>query len=278
MDRWKFYDITHRDHLICNPTSVAKLDELIGLLDLGPEPRALDIASGKGEFIVRVAERFGGPSGAGFRGVAADISPYCTADLRARAASRVPSAALEVLEMDGAEYHPAAGSFDLASCMGGSWVFGGHRETLHFLARAVKPGGAVVAGQPFWRKEPGAEFLAWSGLKSDQFGSHLENVEAGEAEELVPLLALVSSGDEWDRYETLQWRAAARYADAHPDDPDVTELLARVEHSRREYLNWGRDTLGWALYVFGARSRKSGDRTATAADPDTSAGADLALT
>jgi SAM-dependent methyltransferase len=128
MDRWKFYDITHRDHLICNPTSVAKLDELIGLLDLGPKPRALDIASGKGEFIVRVAERFGGPSGAGFRGVAVDISPYCTA-----------------------------------------------------------------------------------------------------------------------------WRAAARYAEAHPRDPDVAELLARVEHSRREYLNWGRDTLGWALYVFETR-------------------------
>jgi len=64
---------------------------------------------------------------------------------------------------------------------------------------------------------------------------------------------LVSSDDEWDRYETLQWRAAARYADLHADDPEVTELLARVEKSRREYLSWGRDTLGWALYLFATR-------------------------
>jgi hypothetical protein len=60
----------------------------------------------------------------------------------------------------------------------------------------------------------------------------------------------VSNGDEWDRYETLQWRAAARYAQAHPEDPDVPELLDRVEHSRREYLRWARTILGWSLYLF----------------------------
>ena len=90
-------------------------------------------------------------------------------------------------------------------------------------------------------------------MRRDDFGTHAQNVEAGEAERLVPLLTLVSSDDEWDRYETLQWRAAARYADVHPDDPDVAELLTRVDKSRREYLDWGRDTLGWALYLFGVR-------------------------
>jgi ubiquinone/menaquinone biosynthesis C-methylase UbiE len=104
LDRWKFYDITHRDHVVCNPTSVGKLDKLIGLLDLGPEARVLDIASGKGEFIVRVAERHGGPGGVGFHGVAVDISPFCVADLRAKVGSRVPEADFEILEMDGAEY------------------------------------------------------------------------------------------------------------------------------------------------------------------------------
>jgi ubiquinone/menaquinone biosynthesis C-methylase UbiE len=77
VDTWKLYDITHRDHVICNPTSTGKLDELIELLDLGPEPRVLDVASGKGEFIARVAERFGGPAGKGVRDVAIDISPFC---------------------------------------------------------------------------------------------------------------------------------------------------------------------------------------------------------
>lgn len=255
MDRWKFYDITHRDHVVCNPTSLGKLDELIGLLDLGPTPRVLDVASGKGEFVVRVAERLCGPAGRGFGAVAIDISPYCVADLRAKVAERIPAAGVEILEMDGAEYRPAPGSFDLAVCLGASWVFGGHREMLRSLAEATRPGGSVLVGQPFWKQEPAAEYLAWSGTDRDSFGSHASNVEAGEAEGLTPLLALVSSGDEWDRYETLQWRAAALYADANPDDADVTELVTRVAKNRHEYVTWGRETLGWALYLFQKRRR-----------------------
>jgi SAM-dependent methyltransferase len=250
VDRWKFFDITHRDHVICNPTSISRLDELIGLLDLGPEARVLDIASGKGEFVVRASERFGGPQGAGFRGVAVDLSPYCISDLRAKVADRVPAAGIEILEMDGADYAPTAGTFDLACCMGGDWVFGGHRQTLAFLAGAARPGGLVLVGEPFWRKTPAPEYLAWSGLSGDQFATHAVNVEIGEGQGLTPLLALASTDEEWDRYETLQWRAAARFADSHPADPDVPELLRRVEKNRHEYLNWGRETLGWALYLF----------------------------
>jgi hypothetical protein len=87
-------------------------------------------------------------------------------------------------------------------------------------------------------------------LRRSGFGSHEENVAAGVAEGLVPWLALVSSGDEWDLYETLQWRAAARFAAENPDDADLPEVLTRVEKSRHEYLRWGRETLGWALYLF----------------------------
>ncbi len=250
MDTWKFYDITHRDHVLCNPTSIEKVDEIVGLLDPGASPRILDVASGKGEFLVRVAERFGGPDGSGVSGVGIDISPFCVADLREKVAGRIPAARIEILEMDGADYRPSTGAFDLAVCMGGDWVFGGLRPTLRWLAEAARPGGRIVFGEPFWKKEPAAEYLASSGLTRDTFGSHADNVDAGVAEGLVPWLAYVSSDDEWDRYETLQWRATARYAESHRDDPDLPELLARVEKERHEYLTWGRDTLGWALYVF----------------------------
>ena len=35
----------------------------------------------------------------------------------------------------------------------------------------------------------------------------------------------------------------------------MPELIARVAKDRREYLNWGRDTLGWALYVFAGAAK-----------------------
>lgn len=252
MDTWKFYDITHRDHVVCNPTSAAKLDEVIGLLDLPAAPRVLDIACGKGELLLRLAARYGwGPGGEAFRGVGVDISPFHMAELRVAAVRRAPAADLELLEMSGADYRPDPGSFDLACCLGASWIFGGHAGTLRALRDTTRPGGQVLVGEPFWRAEPDPAYLAWSGMRREDFGTHAENVATGAAEGLAPLLALVSNGDEWDRYETLQWRAAARHAASHPDDPDVPELLARVERNRHEYLTWGRETLGWALYLFG---------------------------
>ena len=250
MDTWKFYDITHRDHVVCNPTSLSKLDEVIGLLDLPAEPHVLDIACGKGELLFRLIEHAAGTPGEGLSAVGVDVSPFFVAELRAAAARRVPAARLEILQMDAADYRPQPASFDLACCLGASWIFDGHRGTLRALRDAVRPGGQMLVGEPFWRSEPDPAYLAWSEIRRDQFGTHEGNVETGEAEGLVPLIALVSNGDEWDRYETLQWRAAARHAAHHPDDPDLPELLERVGRSRHEYLAWGRETLGWALYLF----------------------------
>src|SRR5512140_705838 len=80
VDLWKYFDITHRDHVVCNPTSVAKLDEVVGLLDLPPRPRVLEIACGKGELLLRTAERWAGPAGDGFRATAIDTSPFVLRD------------------------------------------------------------------------------------------------------------------------------------------------------------------------------------------------------
>ncbi len=252
MDTWKFYAITHADHAVCNPTSIEKLDEVISLLDLPAGPRVLEVACGKGELLLRIAVHFDqrDSHGRGLEAVAIDISPYNIAELREKHRLRAPRARIELLEMDGAHYRAEPASFDLSLCLGASWVYGGHQGTLRYLAAATRPGGKVLVGEPFWLREPDPEYLEYSGMKRDEFGDHEANVQAGVSAGLVPWLALVSSGDEWDRYETLQWRAAARYAAAHPEDPDVPELLERVERSRHEYLRWGRETLGWALYLF----------------------------
>ena len=244
MDTWTFYAITHRDHVVCNPLGLAKLDEMVGLLDLPAGGRILDIACGKGELLIRTVARYG------VSAVGVDISPPFVSELRERVAARIPDAATELLEMDGAAYDGEPASFDLAACLGASWTFGGHTGTLRALAAWTRPGGQVLVGEPFWRREPDPAYLAWSGLTREQFGTHAENMEAGAALGLVPLYALAGDEDDFDRYEALQWRAAERYARAHPDDPDVPELLDRVARARHEYLGWGRETLGWSLYLF----------------------------
>lgn len=244
MDRWKFFDITHRDHRVCNPLSLAKLDELTGLLAVPMGTEVIEIACGKAELLVRLAEQYG------VRGVGVDRSPYAVRDARALAAARMPDAGLTFVEGDGAAYTAERASVDLAMCVGASWVFGGHQGTLRALAHWVRPGGQVLVGEPYWRQQPEPAYLEASGLAADSFATHAGNVAIGLEEGLTPLYTLVSNEDDWDRYESLQWRAAERYAMEHPDDPDVPDLLARVRQARDTYLRWGRATLGWSLYLF----------------------------
>ncbi|MBI4499246.1 MAG: class I SAM-dependent methyltransferase [Chloroflexi bacterium] len=244
MNRWKFFDITHRDHLICNPLSSEKLDEIVTLLDLPRGARVLDIACGKAELLVRLVERYGA------RGDGVDLSPYAVRDARTRAEARVPGSALVFHEMDGRDFQAGPGSYDLAICLGASWVFDGHRGTLEALRRVVHPGGLVLVGEPYWRRTPDPEDLRTADYDAAAFATHAGNVAIGLELGLTCLYSIVSSEDDWDRYQGLQWRAAERYATAHPDDPDVAELLQRQRAGRDAYLRWERDTLGWAVYLF----------------------------
>ncbi|KPJ97483.1 MAG: methyltransferase [Gemmatimonas sp. SG8_28] len=245
MDIWKFYAVTHGEHAICNPTSREKLERLVALLRLPAGSAAVDIASGKGELLIRLAETYG------ISGLGIDISPYFVRDARARLEARVPRSAVVFREMDGATFVPdEPGSFAFASCLGASWVFGGHGGTLDALAGFVAPGGWVVVGEPFWLREPAQEYLGEVGLARTSFGTHAENVAAGEQRGLELAYTLVSNTDDWDQYEGLQWYAALTYARSHPADPDVPEIAQRIAKERRAYLQWGRETLGWAMYAF----------------------------
>lgn len=245
MDLWKFFDITHRRHVIWNPISVEKLEELIGLLQLRPGDRVLDIATGKGEFVIQLAEHYE------IEGIGVDFSPYCVSGAKEKQQQRIPNAKLSFIEMNGADYQPEEQeSFDLVACIGASWIYGGYSETLKALKDMAAPESWVVVGEPYWRQEPTAEHLQAIGEKRSSYGTHYENGKVGQEFGLKLVYTLVSNQDDWDRYEGLQWYATEQWAREHPDDPDLEEVLKRVQENKENYLKWGRETFGWGIYVF----------------------------
>ncbi|MFO8085151.1 MAG: methyltransferase domain-containing protein, partial [Desulfobacterales bacterium] len=100
MDIWKFFNITHREHVVCNPTSEEKLTRLVELLRLPTGAQVVDIACGKGEFLIRLAEAYG------VRGVGIDISPFFIAEAERRIKMRASDAGITFTQMDGADFEP----------------------------------------------------------------------------------------------------------------------------------------------------------------------------
>jgi ubiquinone/menaquinone biosynthesis C-methylase UbiE len=230
--------------VLCNPTSLEKLDAMIQLLDIPTDGALLDIACGKAELLVRAVEHFRCAA------VGVDLSPYTIDDARARVAERIPDANVELIHADGADYNGPYAAFDAVSCLGASWIWQGYKGTLRALSRWAKPGGYILAGEPYWRSEPEQEYLEAEELSRDLFATHAGNVEAGIALGLTPVYATTSTLDEWDHYETLQWWAVERWARTHPDDPDRDAIVEMAAQNRDTYMRWGRDTFGWALYLF----------------------------
>lgn len=243
LDIWKFFYATHQFHTVLNPMSTIKIDELIELLNLKSQAEILDIACGKGEILTRISERYT------ISGVGVDISPFFVADAKQNLKQRVPNSRIEILNMDGADYKPDR-LFDLSMCIGASWIYKGHQETLRALKSMTKPSGLILVGEPFWLKEPEEAYLTAAGETRDDFGTHYENVQAGTEEGLILLYSLVSNQDDWDRYSALRWYSTAKFAEENTDDPDVTEIVKRIDREKATYLQWGRDTVGWAIYLF----------------------------
>jgi hypothetical protein len=61
----------------------------------------------------------------------------------------------------------------------------------------------------------------------------------------VTLTGLIgSSTDDWDRYESLHWRAVEDWLAENEDD----EIRHAKEEHKRRYLE-RRDGLGWAIFI-----------------------------
>jgi SAM-dependent methyltransferase len=230
-----YYSIAERDHEIQNPTSPEKIRLLGEWLRLGPETRVLDIACGRGGPAVLLASTFG------CRITGVERASEFVATARERIAAAGMEDLVEIFESDGRNFPLEPGAWDAALCLGATFVWDDLDGTLSALVPAVRPGGHVVVGEPYWRIEPTGDGMGYVSL--------VETAAKVEGH-VVTLTGLIgSSTDDWDRYESLHWRATEDWL-AENDDDEIRR--ANEEHKRR-YLE-RRDALGWAMFV-GRRSR-----------------------
>ena len=244
MNQQKFSAIAHRDHDYCNPISATKIERLLDLLPLDETSRALDLGCGRAELALRIIERFGSPV------VAVDHSSLMLDSARERAEWTGALHKLHLDSMDIREFKADPETFHLTIMMGAGGIPGGMAGICSTLKGWTKGGGYVIIGEGFWRQKPHSDYLALLGGNESQYQDHRGNVQAGIDAGLIPMHATTASIDEWDEYEWKYCRSIERYAREMPDDPDMPAMLERVRRWRDGYLRWGRDTLGFAVYLF----------------------------
>lgn len=236
----RYYVVAESRHELQNPTSEEKILLLGQRLDLRPGSRVLDIASGRGGPALLLARTFE----CSIDGV--ELSPDFHATAVERAAERGLSHLVSFRLGDASETELANEAYDAALCLGASFVYGGLAPTIDALAAAVRPGGHVVVGEPYWRRLPLPDDYE---ERDEAYTTLVSTVEVFDAVGLPVVSVIASSEDDWDRYETLHWLAVEEWLAANETDPDAEDIRARHERSKRVYLRHGRDYCGWAIFL-----------------------------
>ena len=236
----RYFVVAEASHELQNPTSPEKLLLLGKRLGLGPDSRVLDIASGRGGPALLLAREYG----CTWHGI--EVSP----DFHAVAVERIAEAGLDdrvTFELgDAAQVTHELESYDVGLCLGASFVYGSLADTVEAIAPAVRPGGYVVVGEPYWRRLP----LPDDDEDRNEPWTTLEGtVTVFETSGLPVISVIASSEDDWDRYETLHWQSVEAWLADNADDPDAREIRVRHERYKRNYLRHQRDYLGWAMFV-----------------------------
>lgn len=236
----RYFVIAESAHELQNPTSKEKIVQVGAEVGLGPESRVLDIASGRGGPALLLASVYG----CTIEGI--EVSP----DFHAVAVKRIEAAGLSgrvsFRVADASQETLPAETYDAAFCLGASFVWGGLAGTLDALEPTVRRGGHVVVGEPYWRRLPLPDDYEDRGLP---FTTLEGTVDAFESRGLIVTSMVVSSDDDWDRYETRHWSAVERWLAENPGDPDAADVRQWHERAKRKYLRHQRELLGWAIFV-----------------------------
>ena len=244
MNHQKFSSIAHRDHDYCNPVSPAKIERVLDLLPLDAASRVLDLGCGRGELALRIIERFGSTV------IAVDRSELMLEAARERAQWTGALPKIHLDDTDISDYRADPETFHLCVMLGAGGIPGGMAGICRQLKTWTRGGGYVLVGEGYWQRKPHADYLDFLGSKESEMLDHRGNVQAGVDAGLIPMHAVTSSPDDWDEYEWKYCRSIERYTRERPEDPDVPAMLERIRRWRDAYLRWGRDTLGFAVYLF----------------------------
>ena len=237
------HGIAETGHRILNPFTEEKLRLLGEVSHVISGTRVLDLACGKAELLCLWATWFGSV------GVGVDLSHVFTAAARARVSQLGVADRVEIVQGDAAGYVAEPEAFDIVSCLGATWIGDGIGGTVDLMRPALRPGGRILIGEPYWIEAPSSEALAAFGWTPDDFtdlAGTARRIE-GAGMELVEMV--LADGDAWDRYEASQWSTITDWLAANPDDPDHASMRLFRDHNRDRYLRWGRRHLGWGVFV-----------------------------
>ena len=249
----RFIKISESGVRIQNPFSEEKLlllgEKCRELGHLQPGNRLLDLACGQGEMLSRWSKLYG------ITGTGVDIVPEFVSAAVQRAGELGVSAKVKFVQGDAAQYAETPPAYDVVSCLGAMDIGGSKSDTLNLMRRFLRDGknGLLLAGEPFWNREPNVPAAEAMGAKPDDFLTLPALYDLFDKAGLTLLNMILTDDEGWDRYQTHHWVKIHQWLRENPGDPDAAKFQAEIEDWKRSYLVY-RGQFGWGVFLLGVKA------------------------
>jgi len=232
-------DISERYLELVNPTSPEKILTVGRVLGLKEDDRVIDFGSGYGEVLALWAQHFG------ITGIGIDLREKACKRARAKMAEGGLADRIEIVCGNAAGYAFEPYAFDVAACIGASFIWNGYRPALGKLKEAIKPNGKVAIGEPSWRTTAVPPEYS----RNETVHTEYELLRIAREEGFDFEYVVRAGHDDWDHYEAGNWRGLVCWIDENPDHPERQQVIEHLHQSQDEYTRYAREYFGWAIYV-----------------------------
>lgn len=225
---------------IMNPTTPDRVLSMGRMAGLSEDMRVVEFGCGNGTVLALWAEAFG------IRGEGIEIREEACRRAEQRIARANAHERVRIRCMDAALVAPPDDPFDCAVALGASDIWGGSGPALDALRSMVHENGAIILGDRYWRTErvPPEFAREWGDIPTEY---ELLGQVRDRGLELAGVVR--SSEADWDAYESGIWGSCMAWLREHPDGPGHDEVLDYFHRVQEEYLAFGREYLGWAMYL-----------------------------
>lgn len=240
MDYFELVEISTRSLELTSPASSDKLSLIGQYLDLNKDKLVIDFGCGYGRALELWGKDFN------ISGIGIDIHDFMCQKTKNRIARSGLSSQIEVVCSSALEYPFRKNSYDVASCLGASFIWGGYRKAIEIMKESLKPGGKLVVGEPYYKEESVPQELI--NFEGDLYTEY-QIIQIAREEGFDVEFVVRANQDDWDRYESSKWYGLLRWIDKNPVHPERKYVREYLNKKQDIYFRYQRKLEGWAIYI-----------------------------
>lgn len=241
----QFHQIAETEQVIHIPLSLDKMRRLGEICQLHSGTRVLDLGCGKGELLNQWARHYH------IQGVGVDHDTDLIAQAQERAHELEVWSQTHFIESQLFDYIQPFHQYHVVTHLSTVPFAGDLIRTIDVMREALRAHefGYLLVSETFWEQDPPTSLFDDVAVEASVV-PHLSDLsDAFDVVDADLVDMVLADKREMDQYHADQWRTTLDWLRANPTHSDAADIREWLRESRRNYLKFERQYLGWGVFV-----------------------------